>query len=611
MKLKHELTGQDNEGFSNVTVTSCQTLEMKTPAQLAGNYKKPLTKEDEALGVTGQKKTEPKDDQKKDPEEGQRKTIGGITIPECLVPNKKLVSIKLHYFWIAMSGGPMWLFQSLILRQRGVSPEGYGLLTSIYPVITLFMGSLIITLTDRFETHRVSLIASTVIMPAFVSSLYWIPHVGIGIPFQGPNSTDPLWNATGVLSPSAHQTHLANQSLFFNITDTLSSSTYEIVSLNATHTTDGTSNEGSSHGGIPQDDNLIEVGFQNVSSNHSEELPWKIEYPVKDLVHMKGFWVFLVIMMMANLSHFVNTNMTDSICFMKLGKDDHLYGQQRLFSAISWGFCALFTGSVIDLYSLNLPERDYFPSFLMVLIFGMIDILVVTCMNVPEQEKGPSEKQPSAMDFLRIILIPKNCLFFMTLLMLSISHIVLSNFHMLLVEDVANAWDPTFPALRTLQGLLIVFRCLLGEVPVFIFSGDILLKIGVTGSLVLVLVCHTMRYVLYYTITNPWFFLPVELFHGINYGLYKASISYKANEMAPTGTTSTMLAVVKIVQFVGRVISGVTAGAMWSQVGGHRTFLFLGLFLIGYNFLYISASFLLKIFCHNKTSGNEEKSAIS
>ncbi|XP_076053065.1 major facilitator superfamily domain-containing protein 6-like [Oratosquilla oratoria] len=613
MRHRHDLTGQDSESFNNVTATSYQQFEMYTPAQHAEDYEKQLTKDDETLGITDLLKSGPDDDQKKDAnaKEGQKKTIGGITIPECLVPNKKLISIKMHYFWYSLAGGPIWMFLPLILRQRGVSAEGIGLISSINPAITVFVGFFFIYLIDRFKAHRVSFIVSTTIMPTVLAIIYWIPHVSVGVPFQGLNTKDPLWNATDVLSPSAYEILSVNQSLLSNTSDTLSSSAYEIVSLNATDTVDQSSHETSPHGVFPRLDNATEVVLQNVLANNSGEAPRKIEYPVKDLVHMKWFWVLLVIILLSNLSFFVNSNLTDSICFMKLGNDDHLYGQQRLFSAISWGFCAIFTGSILDLYSLNLPERDYFPSFLMVVTFGAIDVLLVNCMNVPEQEKAPSDQRPSARDIFRVMLVPKNFLFLVTLLMLSISHVILSTFHMLLVEDVANAWEPNFSALRTLQGLLIVFRCLLGEVPVFICSGDILLKIGVTGSLVLVLVCHAIRYVLYYTITNPWFFLPVELFHGINYGLYKATISYKANEMAPTGTTSTMLAIVKIVQFVGKIISGVTAGAIWSQVGGHSTFLFLGLFLIGYNILYTSASFLLKICCHNKTSDSKEMAPVS
>lgn len=44
-------------------------------------------------------------------------------------------------------------------------------------------------------------------------------------------------------------------------------------------------------------------------------------------------------------------------------------------------------------------------------------------------------------------------------------------FKMMLVEDVALAWNPEFSALKILQGLVLGIETFIGEVPFFFLSG--------------------------------------------------------------------------------------------------------------------------------------------
>lgn len=56
----------------------------------------------------------------------------------------------------------------------------------------------------------------------------------------------------------------------------------------------------------------------------------------------------------------------------------------------------------------------------------------------------------------------------------------------------------------------------------------------------LVLFAFGIRFLLYSTLTNPWWCLPIELLHGPTYGLFYATMASYASMIAPPGTDTTV-----------------------------------------------------------------------
>lgn len=56
----------------------------------------------------------------------------------------------------------------------------------------------------------------------------------------------------------------------------------------------------------------------------------------------------------------------------------------------------------------------------------------------------------------------------------------------------------------------------------------------------LVLFALGVRLILYSVISNPWWFLPVELSNGLTFGLFFACMASYASIIAPPGTEATM-----------------------------------------------------------------------
>jgi len=104
--------------------------------------------------------------------------------------------------------------------------------------------------------------------------------------------------------------------------------------------------------------------------------------------------------------------------------------------------------------------------------------------------------------------------------------------------------------IKTLQGLVSGVQCFLGELPYFFLSGIILNKIGHVHCMSLIMFLLSVRFLLYSSLTDPWWTLPIELFQGV-YGLFYPTMTSYANAVAPPGTEATVQGM------VGAVFEGV------------------------------------------------------
>ena len=95
--------------------------------------------------------------------------------------------------------------------------------------------------------------------------------------------------------------------------------------------------------------------------------------------------------------------------------------------------------------------------------------------------------------------------FFVVVLLLGSLYGILSSFLFLYIRSLGGS--------ELVMGLSLTVTCV-AEVPVFQFSGLILRKCGLMGTLCLSLFCYAIRFLLYSILNNPWAVLPIELLHG-------------------------------------------------------------------------------------------------
>lgn len=68
--------------------------------------------------------------------------------------------------------------------------------------------------------------------------------------------------------------------------------------------------------------------------------------------------------------------------FRFTGNESDKYGQTRLFGSLGWGLSSFFFGWIIDHYSGNSQEKNYFSAYVAGAIFMFLNILVGLTIQV-------------------------------------------------------------------------------------------------------------------------------------------------------------------------------------------------------------------------------------
>lgn len=67
---------------------------------------------------------------------------------------------------------------------------------------------------------------------------------------------------------------------------------------------------------------------------------------------------------------------------IRLGKDTHKFGKQRLWGCIGWGMGSIITGWLIDWFSDGNSSKNYTPAVVTSLMFLTVDFLIIFKINV-------------------------------------------------------------------------------------------------------------------------------------------------------------------------------------------------------------------------------------
>lgn len=66
------------------------------------------------------------------------------------------------------------------------------------------------------------------------------------------------------------------------------------------------------------------------------------------------------------------------------------------------------------------------------------------------------------------------------------------------------------------------------------------------------MVGFSVRVLLYSFVTNPWYFIPIELFHGLSFGIFYPNMIAYASLVAPKGAQATVQGIVKSLFVAGK-----------------------------------------------------------
>ncbi|XP_064114686.1 major facilitator superfamily domain-containing protein 6-like [Macrobrachium nipponense] len=499
--------------------------------------------------------------------------------------NRSLLPIKLHYFLRYAGAAFLATVLPLIVRQKGVSPQGIGFLWSTMPIMGLISNSVSGAFADYFRAHRAVFLCSLAVLTTGLLAAYGLPS----LPLDDESTSNTLQDISAqvpILPPDEENTG----SSAFNGTSFRFPSGFD------------------RHKDVKGPELITEEG--QFSPPVSRNSTGRADSPVDSLalsylVKYPQFWLIFGALMMKQMGMSTCVMITDAVCLQILGDKRHKYGQQRLWGTIGKGIISVITGALVDLYSKGLPQADYLPAAIICAVIMTSDMVLVSRMNISSSK----ERKVNMGDVRSVIIHPQAVLFFVTAFVVGTSSGLLSVFKLMYMEDVSNAWDPNFSNLKFLQGLSISVEAFGGDVPFFFVSGMIIKRLGYKVVFVGCLGTLAIRCCIYYTITNPWWFLPVEFLNGITFALFHSCMAAYASHLAPPGAQASLQAVVRAVSLIGHSVAGYLGGVLFQSVGGALMYLSVGIFDAFFCIIFMCSQLLITKHCSSQMpqggSGND------
>ena len=280
------------------------------------------------------------------------------------------------------------------------------------------------------------------------------------------------------------------------------------------------------------------------------------------------------------------------------------YGKVRLWGAVGWGYVfAPLMGLVLT------EEKDaqFAPFLAYVILFSMASAIALRMEHhekegIDEDDDGEIDKSesermvgvtssssksgdgsdgtPSKMkrsasfaDFsdvskrtFQIVTEPRAFLVFLLFLLMALSMALTDTYLFLHLE--------TLGAPPILMGLALLFTCI-PEVPVFFHEKKIKEFLGLDRSMLLILVAYVFRQLGYASLKSfgsPWFVLPLQLLHGITYGLYWSVGVEFSRLLAPEDLRAAVMGFFSGMNSMGAFLGAICGGRVYDRVGGSGLF---------------------------------------
>jgi hypothetical protein len=240
------------------------------------------------------------------------------------------------------------------------------------------------------------------------------------------------------------------------------------------------------------------------------------------LLGLEGVWTVSIIVLISDFFGSPVEPILDSTCLDVL-PEPILYGKQRLWGAIGWGWVgAPIAGAVLA-----------GPGGIPALFTGHALIAAITIYFVSKSKVNAHPPEGgSVWDVAGVVArdIP-TFLFFLASLVIGAGFGVIFAYQFLLLNDLGDN--------GVIMGIATMCTCLT-EVPVLYMSEHVIKPLGMVKSMELSILLATARLLWYGTMTTAAQTLYVEWTHGVTFGLAWAAGTGFCRSIAPEGMGATM-----------------------------------------------------------------------
>ena len=435
-------------------------------------------------------------------------------------------------------------FLPIVAKQIGINATALGIGYSLIPIFTFIFNPLTGFLVDYFQNVKVFLIVLLITSSLSFASIVFIPaisyetlgatylrishineseaFVNISKPFEGSCLTNILQNYTECKLEIPGKNEVSHNNETSNLYSTVNM-TYNILQVRSINQTE-------------ESIRWITFYIKDMFLSKKEDITNSLTVQCSPSIHQCSFneshdifttyqlWVFFSLLIFASIANMSANSLSSVACFELLGAQSEAYGRQRLFGTIGWGIVGALSGLLNDLF-----ERSFISVIYLIGIFRGIDIIILCLISLPKVYASSNMSRD-----LRIIFTSKEILVFSSgVAFIGFLAAIINVFEFWFLEDMG--------ASRTLLGLSVLIKCLVGEVPFLFFSEWFVNKLGHFLCFTYVFLGFLLRLVFYYFIRNPWLVLPIDTLHGVTFGLFHGTMASFAKGKAPKGMEATLL----------------------------------------------------------------------
>lgn len=514
------------------------------------------------------------------------------TASKYVTPNVRLLPLKMHMFFYCGSVVGVMPLTTVIAKQLGISAALVGLMNMTLLFLSIVMRFAIGTLTDKVQRLKLILIAVISVESVFHFLIIFVPpveHLSLDMNVASLEGTFQD-NATLLCFSKA------------SISD-CRPVTGEPCHLRCDYDDAVFSND-SSVGGTPRE---IEYPFNSSLLCHQSR--WclladdlmlganaslfadrascvvtcpSVRQP--NTLRTSTFWMFVIFRMVGGIAFSVGISLADAAAYAMLLDRKQDYGKQRLWGTIGWGGLAPLIGYLNELATGGSASINYSPGFYMLAAFTVLDVLSLCFLDVPR-----STRSGQLLKDVRSVLANARALFF-TFSVLNMGFLMgfVWSYSLLYLQDLGGS--------PTLLGANLAVQCFGGEVLVLFFSGWIIKRIGYGNAVSLSIAGFCLRFAVYSFGTDVWAMLPVEVTHGLCFGLFYAAMTSYASTAAPPGTEATMQGILGgTFEGLGIASGTLVAGQLYTEVGGRKTVYIFFLYSVAFLLFHIAIQLYFSI----------------
>ncbi|GIY81713.1 MFS_1_like domain-containing protein [Caerostris extrusa] len=245
----------------------------------------------------------------------------------------------------------------------------------------------------------------------------------------------------------------------------------------------------------------------------------------------------------------------------KYQKTGAIFGRQRMWGSIGWGTFAPIAGTLND------HTGDFLVSWTVMAV-----MLLLFLWNISKMELLKPHFSQNILRDVGAVFKSKEFLIFEVMIFMNGVGTGMVWFYLIwFVRSIGGS--------ELLCGLSLAVQSFGGAIPFMFFSGWFIKKVGHFNLLIVALMTYVLRFLFYSYLYSPWWILPMELSHGITFGLYYTVLaSYGKMSSKPGVEATTQSVIFSTHEGLGASLGCVFAGIGFDYLECHRTFFFASMF---------------------------------